>query len=85
MNVYAEIVVETRLYYRQLPLTEVSGLHNVVTGKTTTNRIVTGNIGIDLEKTCTRIGSLKDLAVDPVLTISCSVCYGTDADLATNN
>jgi hypothetical protein len=81
MTVRASIQVETRRYFGYLKLTQVSGLHNVVTGATLTKRMVTESVGPDLEKRWTRIHNLDDLAVRPVMTFGCAACYGPDADL----
>jgi hypothetical protein len=83
MNVYASIKVEKRRYFGHLALAEVSGLRNVVSGATSTKRMVTEGVGPDIEKKWTRIESLDDLAVKPVMTFICSDYYetGPEADI----
>jgi hypothetical protein len=81
MRVYASIRVEKRRYFGHLRLTEISGLHNVVTGATVTRRLVTESVGPNIEKTWTRIDSVDDLAVRPVMTFGCADYYETESDL----
>jgi len=80
MRVFGSIRVEKRIYFGHLRLTEVSGLHNVITGATITKRMVTENVGRHIEKTWTRINSVDQLAVRPVMTFSCADDYESESD-----
>ena len=79
INVFASVNVEIRRYFGHLRLTEVSGLHNVVTGATITKRMVTESVGPDIEEKWTRIYNPDDLAVKPVMTFGCADYYETES------
>jgi hypothetical protein len=80
MQVYAYLRVTVRNYFGRLPLTQISGLRDVSSGRTITGQIVTGPVGRELEQTWTEIENLADLAIRPVMTFYCSAMYRDDPD-----
>lgn len=68
IDVDARILVGTVRYFKQVPLAEVQGFKDEVTGAIHTNRMVTERIDLaSVESTWQRIESTDSLAVEPVI------------------
>lgn len=68
VEVSAAIRVEQRLYLQQVPLSEIRGFKDELTGKLHTDRMVTESISLDdVLSTWPRVKSTDSLAVEPVI------------------
>ena len=69
MSITADINVETTSYYGELPLDEITGFRNEITGKTAVKSIKTSSFSFEaIEKNWKKIDHKEDLAIKPVLT-----------------
>ena len=67
------LVVESRLYFGELPLKELSGFKNEITGRTISKGFITKDLDVeDVQKNWRRINSIEELAVKPMLTLEAS-------------
>ena len=67
-DVSAAIRVEHKLYVQQVPLSEIQGFKDELTGRLHTNRMVTERITLDdVLTTWTQVASAESLAVEPVI------------------
>lgn len=69
MSITANINIESASYYGELPLDEISGFKDEITGLTAVKSIKTSNFCFeDIEKNWKKIDHEEDLAIKPVLT-----------------
>lgn len=69
MSITADIDVEGASYYGKIPLDEISGFKDEITGKTSFKKMRTTKFSFeDIEKKWKKIDNEKDLAIKPVLT-----------------
>lgn len=69
MSITADIDVESASYYGELPLDEITGFKDEITGKTSFKSMKTSTFSFeDIEKNWKKIDHEEDLAIKPVLT-----------------
>jgi hypothetical protein len=69
MSITANIHIESASYYGELPLDEISGFKDEITGVTAVKSMTTSNFCFeDIEKNWKKIDREEDLAIKPVLT-----------------
>ena len=73
LNAKLNLVVESRLYFGELPLKELSGFKDEITGRTITKGFITKDLDVEeIQKYWRRINSLEELAIKPLLTLEAS-------------
>jgi hypothetical protein len=73
LNAKLNLVIESRLYFGELPLKELSGFKDEITGRTITRGYITKDLDVeDVQKNWRRINSIEELAVKPLLTLEAS-------------
>jgi len=78
VNVRANILVEQRFYFGQLPLVEVKGLSDEIRGGVTTTGFKTAAINFEeVQRTWQRVSSREELAVEPVMVLGVFSHYPT--------
>ena len=76
LNIKLNLLVESRLYFGELPIQKLSGFKDELTGKTLSRGFTTEMIDvIDVQNNWERINSLNDLAVKPMLTLEAIDIY----------
>ncbi len=69
-SIAANVLVETRLHFGYWPISKVSGFYDEITGATITRHMEFDNLSmIEVEKNWSRINSVAELAVRPVITL----------------
>ena len=76
LNIKLNLLVESRLYFGELPIQKLSGFKDELTGKTLSRGFTTEMIDVvDVQNNWERINSLNDLAVKPMLTLEATDIY----------
>lgn len=77
MNIRANLVVESRLYFGNIPLKEITGFHNELTGESIVKNIETESVEFaEIERSWPRINAIDEVAVKPVVILRCFDVYG---------
>ncbi|MFA5805818.1 MAG: restriction endonuclease [Melioribacteraceae bacterium] len=67
LNIKLNLIVESRLYFGELPIQKLSGFKDELTGKTISRGFTTEIIDVlNVQNNWERINSIKDLAVEPM-------------------
>ncbi len=71
VNVIANIIVESRLYFGQLPLTTVKGFRDEYTGRLLTRELITGWLDAgEVEKSWRRLEKENEIAITPLFKLT---------------